>query len=145
MFNRETTPPISDPDLKKRSIAGRIAINPIQKRGSSSNLRTLGGCTIITQPGLPFTRPAYPFPFTDMLQAERAGNMDPKFSVISRYDLATRAGCVFTTTKLNANRFANAPDWENVNGDIKPENKRLSLDHACKIPPIMMLTFGPWN
>jgi hypothetical protein len=58
--------------------------------------------------------------------------MDARFSVIPRYDRATDDGCVFTTTRLDANSFANAPQWRDSWGTVQTENNALGLDHACK-------------
>lgn len=126
-----TSGPDPTPDYRKRAIAGRITVDPIKKRGDSSAISTLGGCALATPAGMPLTRPGWPSVYMEMLQAEGAGHMDPKYNIIPRYDRATSEGCVFTTTRLNAKNFLNAPNWQNYAGrNFNNNNNQGSLDHA---------------
>lgn len=79
-----------------------------------------------------------------MLVAEQRGVMAPKYSVVSRYDRATSENCVFTTTRMNAAEFANAPVWTDFAGTTYNNNNDPSLDHACSwfsVPTRRRLTY----
>ena len=120
----------SDPFPKKRDIAGRITVD-IEKRGSLTRLSRLGGCTLSTAVES-ITLPVYPRARSDILSPDVAGTLAVSLSVISRYDRATSDGCVFTTTRLSADSFVNAPEWRDTLGIVRIPNSQLSLDHACK-------------
>ena len=110
-------------------------MDPIKKRAAPSAISTLGGCALATPAASPLNLPGWPSIFTDMLQPEQAGNLAPQYDTISRYDRATSAGCIFTTTRLSANDFLNAPNWQDYNGNSFGNiNNQGSLDHACKLP-----------
>jgi hypothetical protein len=70
-----------------------------------------------------------------MLNHDQFGQMAATFSDIPRYDRATYDNCVFTTVRLNAVDFANAPAWQDASEKQWPENNDISLDHACKFYP----------
>jgi hypothetical protein len=127
-----TSDPNPNPDFKKRAIAGRITMNPLQKRANPSTITSFGGCSLNTPAASPVTLPGWPAVTADILQPDQANNMAARYSIISRYDRATREGCVFTTTRLNANDFANAPQWQDFTGTVRTNNNMASLDHACR-------------
>jgi hypothetical protein len=135
-----TSPPDddpTDPDLRKRAIAGRITMNHLQKRGASSRVTSLSNCRLQTPRASPLFFPAYPAPTAEMLDKElnpaAKGPIPASLSTISRYDRATSTGgCVFTTTRLDAKDFSAAPAWSNYEGKAYSNNNDASLDHACK-------------
>ena len=126
-----TSTPSLDLGHKKRGIAGRITMNPLEKRRETT-ITTFGGCPLATPSDSPVTLPDHPRASRDLLVPEQAGTLDPRFSAISRYDRATTDGCVFTTTRLSASAYANVPQWRDSWGTVQPRNNELSLDHACK-------------
>ena len=91
---------------------------------------------------LPLTVPTYPNAFTDMLAHESTKNrksmMKTEYSKIPRYGRATTVqvgACqsyYFTTTRVNAADFANAPTWLNYGGNEIRGNNEVSLDRACE-------------
>jgi len=87
---------------------------------------------MITPSDNPVTIPKYPRGGAYLLVPEQAGSMEARYSVISRYDRATAHGCVFTTTRLDAQAFASAPEWRDSAGDVQAQNSIISLDHACE-------------
>lgn len=131
-FTTAPDPPTSDA-FKRRYIAGRITADPLRKRDAGSTIESLGGCALQTPAATPLVRPGWPSVFNDLINPEKAGNLDPKYSNIPRYDRATQEACVYTTTRLSANDFMNAPgDWMDFAGKNYGENNKPSLDHACK-------------
>jgi hypothetical protein len=120
--------------VTRRDIAGRITVHPLQKRGSSSPISTLGGCALQTPAASPLTRPAWPAPSKEVFQPELAGNLEQRFSAIPRYDRATQINCVFTTARLSAEDFSKAPNWQDmIQKSYGNSNNAVSMDHACKI------------
>jgi hypothetical protein len=128
-----TSGPDPNPDFKKRSIAGRLVMNRFEKRADSLTISSLGGCALTTPAAHPLTRPGWPSVYYDMIVPDQAGVAPVAYSVISRYDRATSIGCVFTTTRLDANGFVGAPQWADYNLNFWPDNNGASLDHACKL------------
>lgn len=128
-----TSPPDPNPDFKKRGIAGRITMDPIHKRGQSVLINNLGGCQLATARQEPLTQPGWPSINVDMIPSDMADDMPEEYSEISRYDRATRVGCVMTTTRLSARQFHRAPSWMNLEeNNFNNRNDAASLDHACK-------------
>ncbi|KAI9643088.1 hypothetical protein NHQ30_008823 [Ciborinia camelliae] len=116
-------PVITDLDLRRHQIASRV---PLDKRGATSDILSLGGCAMTTS----LTRPAWPAITKDIMSPDNAGNLPTRFKALSRYDRATNVGCVFTTTRLNVAAFTNAPTFTDYSGKLFKNNNDGSLDHA---------------
>ncbi|KAI0469711.1 hypothetical protein GGR56DRAFT_244607 [Xylariaceae sp. FL0804] len=123
-----------------RGLAGRLMVEGrgLEKRGPKSLINALGGCALVSGAAKSLTRPLWPAVTAIMLNPELAGNLKAKYSIISRYDVATKTGpCsnVPTTTRLDAKAFAAAaapaaPGYTDMAGIVRNNNKDASLDHA---------------
>ncbi|KAI9692688.1 MAG: hypothetical protein M1820_009438 [Bogoriella megaspora] len=128
-----TSEPSLTNELARRARVSTDTSHSLAKRGGAVVLTAFGDppCALTTPPTQPLTRPAYPYPYPDLLQDEQAGLMNPAYSVISRYDRATSINGLFTTTRLDANSFANAPHWDDyLRSREGNKNNDVSLDHA---------------
>lgn len=128
---RSRSGPTPTGDCCKRSIAGHTTLNHIKKPALPSTIQSLGGCSVATPTSWPLSFPGGPSVYSDMIQPDSVGKMNPKFSKISRYDRATRIGDVFTTTRLHADELFNLPKWQDSREVVYVTNNRWSLDHAC--------------
>lgn len=128
---RSRSGPTPTGDCCKRSIAGHTTLNQIKKPALPSTIESLGGCSVATPTSWPLSLPGWPSVFSDMIQPDSVGKMNPKFSKISQYDRATRIGVVFTTTRLHADELFNLPQWQDFREVDCVTNNRWSLDHAC--------------
>jgi len=127
-----TSSPSLDPGRKKRGIAGHITMDPLEKRVATTTIMFFGDCSLATPYASQLTIPRWPKATPDLLLPDEAGTLNSMLSVIPRYDRATNDGCVFTTTRLDANSFANAPKWQDSWGITRDTNNMLSMDHPCK-------------
>lgn len=133
-----TQPPIRPDDEEEGASDLRKRDHPrhLQKRaGSASEVKTLGACALASGTVAKLTRPPWPRATADILKPDAQNKMQPKWSVISRYDRATGTGpcgTVPTVTRLDAQAFQIASNYQGLDGKPKPDNDRLSLDHACK-------------
>lgn len=101
--------PTSTGGCSKCSIAGHTTLNHIKKPALLLTIKSLGGCSVTTPTSWPLFLPGWPLVFSNMIQPDLVGKMNPKFSKISQYDCATRIGDVFTTTQLHADELFNLP------------------------------------
>ncbi|KAK6849442.1 hypothetical protein PG995_013275 [Apiospora arundinis] len=131
-----TDPPIRPDDEEEGASDLRKRDHPrhLQKRaGSASEVKTLGACALATGTVSKLTRPAWPKASGDILNPDSQGKMKAKWSVMSRYDRATGTGpcgTVPTVTRVDAKGFKVASNYQALDGKTKPDNDRLSLDHA---------------
>ncbi|CAD6448847.1 21725305-b7ef-4914-aa7c-2f61d60e08b6 [Sclerotinia trifoliorum] len=116
-------PVTTDLDLRRHNIAGRV---PLDKRGVTSDILSLGGCTMAKS----LTQPAWPAITKDIMGPDGKGKLVASYKSISRYDRATNIGCVFTTTRLDVAAFTNAPAFTDYSGKVYKNNNDGSLDHA---------------
>ncbi|KAK8098836.1 uncharacterized protein PG998_012077 [Apiospora kogelbergensis] len=131
-----TQPPIRPDDEEEGASDLRKRDHPrhLQKRaGSASEVKTLGACALASGTVAKLTRPPWPRATADILKPDAQNKMQPKWSVMSRYDRATGTGpcgTVPTVTRLDAQAFQIASNYQGLDGKPKPDNDRLSLDHA---------------
>ncbi|KAK6833526.1 hypothetical protein PG987_008220 [Apiospora arundinis] len=131
-----TDPPIRPDDEEEGASDLRKRDHPrhLQKRaGTASEVKTLGACALATGTVSKLTRPAWPKASGDILNPDSQGKMKAKWSVMSRYDRATGTGpcgTVPTVTRVDAKGFKVASNYQALDGKTKPDNDRLSLDHA---------------
>ena len=126
-----TSGPDPSADVRERAVFDDWHMN--KKRAKPSAIPKLGDCVLNPPPNSPLTLPGWPRATPDVLNPEIAGNLKPQYSTMSRYDRASSSDCVFTTSRVNAKDFSNAPHWQDSRGrDWNNANNIATLDHACQ-------------